>query len=281
MIHPIRLWRNWRSRSQLLMRRPHPRGWFYSRRLRFSELSENGPEIPAYDELAEVWNEYARVIAPYYAPYLRHLAASRGLELNAVLDLACGAGFHTEQLAEFVSEVVGVDASEPMLAQARMYCHWWSNVQFVRGDFCEFRLGRQFDAAICAFNSLNYVNGVAELEMVFRNVAEHLRPGGVFLFDTITDFGMRRLRGSYLHVEASGKRFALGFRYDSQRREEQAVVMLPSGVEKHVRGPIDPSDVKRAARNSGLDVDDYFSDALLPGWLFTGTACFFVLKKRA
>src|SRR5262245_48731521 len=115
------LWRNWHSRSQLLWRRPRPAGWFYSRRLEFPELSESGPEVPAYDELAAVWIEYTRVHTPDYAPYLRDLAASRGLKLNAVLDLACGAGFHTEQLAEFVPEVVGVDASEPMLAQARRY----------------------------------------------------------------------------------------------------------------------------------------------------------------
>jgi SAM-dependent methyltransferase len=140
-------------------------------------------------------------------------------------------------------------------------------------------LGRRFEAAVCSFNSLNYVGDLGELGAVFRSVADHLRPGGLFVFDTHTCAAMDRVSGMYLHAEAEGKRFAIHFDYDWRRLREKAVVLLRSGVEIHWRIPIDPTDVEAASEGSGLVVEDYFSSAFVPGRWYTGPTCFFVLSR--
>ena len=157
-----------------------------------------------------------------------------------------------------------------MLAKARAGSAYLPGVRFVLGDFRNFQAGQLFDAAICAFNSINYVGNTAELGALFRAVAEHLRPAGRFVFDTTTEAGMKLLNGRYLHVVTKTK----------ERRTEESAALLPSGTEIHCRIPLDPKDVEEACNRSGLVVEDYFS-SILPGRWYTGGKCFFVVRKES
>src|SRR5262249_22629908 len=137
----------------------------------------------------------------------------------------------------------------------------------------------KFDAVICAFNSLNYVRDHEELRQVIACVCKHLNPGGLFLFDVTTHTGMQSSSGLYLHVQTRDGRFAVHFAYDREKRIQRATILFPSAVEIHKRIPIDPKDVMQACQNTGMVVESHFSDPLLPGWLFTGGFCFFVMNK--
>ena len=184
-----------------------------------------------------------------------------------------------ERLARFVPEVVGLDASETMLSRARARLADNPNVRFVQGDFRDFSLGRTFDLVVCEMNSMNYAAGAGDLGAVLRCVAQHLRLGGRFVFDTTTAAGMRQMSGLYLHAEGVAGRFVIRYKYDLSTRRQRAEVHTPSGIELHERTSIDPAEVATAALGSGLAVEEYFTGALLPGRWYTGTHCFFVLKR--
>jgi SAM-dependent methyltransferase len=257
---------------------------FYARRLRFPELAERlasrQPELRPYEGLAELWDAYAGQFPADYTAFLTRMARRRRVKLNSALDLACGTGTLTARLALNIPEVVGLDLSEPMLAKARERCSSLSQVRFFQGDFRNFHLRQQFDIVVCAFNSLNYVGNVAELHAVFRCAAEHLRPDGLFVFDTITNRGAKRLSGLYFHVRTNKGRFVIHWYHDRSNRKEESIVATSMGVEIHRRISIDPNDVEKAASGSGLIVDDYFSSTLIPGRWYIGTSCFFVLRKE-
>jgi SAM-dependent methyltransferase len=86
------------------------------------------------------------------------------------------------------SKVVAVDISEPMLIEARSRCASLGNVEFVRGDFRTFDLNREFDALVCASDSLNYVRDQSELTQVLSRVKAHLVAGGfLFLMRSMTE----------------------------------------------------------------------------------------------
>jgi len=170
--------------------------------------------------------------------------------LRAVLDLACGTGILTAQLQAVAPEVVGLDASEPMLALARSRRGGAGGPGFARGDFRDFDLSRQFDAVVCASNLLNYVADRAELAAVFRSVSRHLRPGGLFLFDTITSAGMRFLAGQYLHFTSGHHRFALHFSYGHPTRPEGSRFCRPASsptAASRSTGPTSPPRPRAAA----------------------------------
>lgn len=281
----VRFWKNWRRKARLLA----SQHWktsdgFIARELLYPELHQQAlsgePQLQPYEDLAEFWHEYSSLRQPDYAPFLASLASQFGLKIKCVLDLACGTGALAERLSMDFAEVVGVDLSEPMLAQARIRYATFSAVQFHKGDFRGFHLNHQFDAAICAFNSLNYLKDEGELRQVFDAVAKHLRPGGLFVFDTMTEHGMFCLSGCYAHFPVGNSRIAMRCDYDLENRRETVKVILPTGVEFHRRIPIGAEDVLAAANGSELEVIDYFSHAWIPDRWRMGMSCFAVLRKR-
>lgn len=259
-------------------------GGFLARSLRYPELSPaapgSRPAIAAYEQFAPLWHAFIAHRLPDYPGFLAYLARRRHLELRSVLDVGCGTAPAAARLAEVAGEVVGIDTSDAMLAEARRRWAALPNVSFLRADFREFHLGRTFAAALAMSNALNYVAGRDELATAMRCIAEHIEPGGLFVFDTITERGLRLQSGFYFHGEGNGTRYAIHFRYDPAERRETSVVYLPSGTETHYRVPLDPPDVAAAAGAAGLRVEDYFSFASVPGHWFVGTRCFFVLAKQ-
>jgi SAM-dependent methyltransferase len=275
-----RPWRSWRRKGRLVGPFTNPHGLFIASGLQYRELraSEAGIEVPPYAALAEAWHDHSRDRVPDYPYFLRSLADERGLALDAILDLACGTGVLTDRLAALAPTVVGLDGSEAMMTKARRECPAGT---FVHADFRDFRLDQRFDAVVCASNSLNYVRDLGELQQVFACVAAHLRPGGLFLFDTTPEAMMKRLSGLTMHSDAGGRLFAVQFRYDPAARREESQVILTTGVETHRRIPLDPPDVTAAATAAGLDVLDSFAQTPFVGRFGLGMAYFFVLAKPA
>ena len=99
---------------------------------------------------------------------------------NRLLDVACGTGNHAQYLVENFS-VLGVDKSEDMLAIAREKV---KEAEFRLDNMQTFDLGEQFDVILCMFSSIGYNTSYDQLETTLRNFHNHLRPGGVLIFDT-------------------------------------------------------------------------------------------------
>ena len=101
-----------------------------------------------------------------------------------MLDLCCGTGLLAGELVARGYSVVGVDASEAMLALARE--RLGPGVVLSRVTLPELAVDGCFDAAVCTFDGLNYLTP-AELRLTLDAVAECLRPGGWLVFDLHTD----------------------------------------------------------------------------------------------
>jgi ubiquinone/menaquinone biosynthesis C-methylase UbiE len=95
-----------------------------------------------------------------------------------LLDVGCGFGRHAIPLAAAGHHVVGVDRSEPLLAEAQRRAGDAQWPRFVRADYRELPFGDEsFDAAINLFTSLGYL-GDEEDTAVLAEIARVLRPGG-------------------------------------------------------------------------------------------------------
>jgi SAM-dependent methyltransferase len=102
-----------------------------------------------------------------------------GARPGVVLDLACGAGRHSEVLAERGYRVVGVDLSLILLAQR-------PDLPRVRGDMRRLPFaGETFDWVLNFFTSFGYFESERENFQVLEEVARVLRPGGSFLIDLL------------------------------------------------------------------------------------------------
>jgi SAM-dependent methyltransferase len=235
------------------------------------EALPDGPRLHPYERMAEVWEAYAAQCAPPYAAFVPALVRRYRLQVAAVLDLACGTGTLTEQLAERFPAVVGLDASPHMLERARGRCPGRDGVRFVQADFRSFDLPERFDLAVCAWDSLNYLDHPADLRRVLQSVHRHLRPGGLFVFDAITAVYFVAAARLAVRLGVGDVTFDFWHSYDGVTGAAETRVVFDSGVERHRRVPLEPLDVREAADDTGFAVLDAFSS--------DGCRFFYVLRR--
>lgn len=104
---------------------------------------------------------------------------------SRILDLCCGVGRHSIELAKRGFEVTGVDNTQEYLEIAeRRGGEENLDIEFVLEDMRGFTRPKSFDAVLSMFTSFGYFEDKEEDRKVARNVFESLKPGGVFLVDT-------------------------------------------------------------------------------------------------
>jgi len=101
-----------------------------------------------------------------------------------VLDVPCGFGRHSLELARRGHHVTGVDLSVEFIAEAREAAKAAKlNAEFIVGDMRRLRLDGAFDMACCLGNSFGYLEFDDMIAFV-RAVAGALKPGGRFVIET-------------------------------------------------------------------------------------------------
>jgi SAM-dependent methyltransferase len=140
-------------------------------------------EQPSFTRVAP-WYDALMNGVPYeqWVRYLEELLKRFGRRPETVLDLACGTGRVSRLLARKGYEVTGVDASEEMIEVAKKNTPD-GGVKYVcqRAEYLS--LGRRFDLVVSLFDSLNYILDPDELRQCFRQVALHMKPESLFIFD--------------------------------------------------------------------------------------------------
>lgn len=127
---------------------------------------------------------------------VRRFSAAR-CPVNTVLDLACGTGTLTWLLARRGYEMIGVDVSQEMLAQAmdKDAAGVVEPPMFLNQPMEKLDLYGNIDACVCCLDSVNYVTRPAALRRAFERVHLFLTPGGLFLFDIRTPQALAAMDG--------------------------------------------------------------------------------------
>lgn len=106
------------------------------------------------------------------------LAPRRG---ERILDLGCGTGHLTNQIAQAGAEGVGIDKSGAMIDEARRL---YPNLRFEIGEGADFHFEQPFDAVF----SNAAIHWMKDQPSVARCIWEALKPGGRF----VAEFGGKR-----------------------------------------------------------------------------------------
>ena len=159
-------------------------------------MSCYGPLAQWYDRLTgDV--PYARFADLYEAEFAR-----AGGEFRLLLDLCCGTGTLTCEMARRGFEMIGADASEDMLMEAREKSSALSPAPlFLCQDAAELDLYGTVDAAYCSLDGINYIPP-EDVDEVFRRLRLFIRPGGLFIFDLRSPDFLRSVDGSTFVDEA-------------------------------------------------------------------------------
>lgn len=153
--------------------------------------------MEAYGKFAQVYDLFMdNIDYESWSAYVEKHLKARGIEDGLVLELGCGTGTMTGLLAQKGYDMIGVDNSEEMLAEAmKKKMETGQDILYLLQDMQEFELYGTVRAIISVCDSLNYITDRKELLQVFRLVNNYLDPGGIFLFDMNTVHKYRDILG--------------------------------------------------------------------------------------
>lgn len=151
----------------------------------------------AYGDFAKVYDIFMdNVNYKEWGKYLTDRLQEYGIEDGLVLELGCGTGTMTELLADAGYDMIGVDNSEEMLAEAmEKKVESGHDILYLLQDMQEFELYGTVRAIISVCDSMNYLTEEEDFLTVLKLANNYLDPGGVFIFDVNTEYKYREIMG--------------------------------------------------------------------------------------
>ena len=144
-------------------------------------------DLTIYDAVADAWwsddIRWVRTLKNLVPGRLSWFDDKVDWRGKTVLDLGCAGGFMAEALAARGAKVTGIDPAAEAIAAARQHAKAMGHSITYDVGFGEALpyADAAFDAVVC----VDVLEHVADLPAVLAGVARVLRPGGLFLFDTI------------------------------------------------------------------------------------------------
>lgn len=116
---------------------------------------------------------------------------------GSVLEVGCGTGRISIPISKVCGELVGIDASIPMLLELRKKLHDASddipNIQLVAMDASAIVLQKKFDYILFGFSSINYLTHPEQVKIFLLSLKPLLNDGGRVLLDAFTPKPVARL----------------------------------------------------------------------------------------
>lgn len=186
-------------------------------------------------------------------------------ERDLVVDLGCGTGTLTELLYRAGYDMVGVDASESMLAKAMEKREQsGAEILYLQQDMRELSLYSTVGTVVSVCDSINYILEDEELLQVFSLVNNYLFPGGLFIFDFNTDYKYREVIGDAVIAEnREDCSFIWENDYDPEGRINEYDLTLflrrdgelfERVVETHLQRGYEPEEMARLLERSGMEL---------------------------
>lgn len=209
------------------------------------------------------------------------------IKTHSVLDLACGTGTVTSMLSDLGYEMIGVDASAEMLAEARNK-QGDRDILYIEQPMDSFELYGTVDAVICLLDSVNYVTYEDELLNCFKWVNNYLNPGGVFVFDVNTKYKLEHiLAGNIFNDEHDDVFYSWENYYDSEENicEFDLNFFVKNGNtykrinEIHYEKAYTDREIKSLLRNAGLELMAVYDDLSFEAPHKKSEKVFYVAKK--
>ncbi|MEM8959183.1 MAG: bifunctional 2-polyprenyl-6-hydroxyphenol methylase/3-demethylubiquinol 3-O-methyltransferase UbiG [Pseudomonadota bacterium] len=195
-------------------------------------------DLTIYDAEAEAWwsdtTRWVRTLknmVPGRMAYFDRFADWPGA---AVLDLGCAGGFMAEALDDRGARVTGIDPASEAVAAARAHAAETGReitYDVGVGEALPYDDG-SFDHVVC----VDVLEHVEDLNRVLGEVARVLKPGGLFLFDTINRNPLAR--------------------FATITMAENVLGLLPKGTHDPAMF-IKPAELRRALLTAGLKPDRF------------------------
>ncbi|MBN2030469.1 class I SAM-dependent methyltransferase [bacterium] len=150
-------------------------------------------DVTPYTRLAAVYDRVMNhVDYDKWADFIVFLFQKFGSDVCRVVDGGCGTGSLLHALVCKKMRVAGFDRSVEMvqLAKQKTQCPIW--VDDLRTFCCKVK----WDAFLCLYDTIQYLT-TEEIQTLLHHIGEVLTPGGLFIFDVVTESHVLRYWANY------------------------------------------------------------------------------------
>lgn len=139
-----------------------------------------------------------------WADYIEEIFNANVLKPKLILDLGCGTGEFSIEMARRGYDVIGLDVSSDMLSCARDKAESAGvDILFLNQDMTNFELYGTVDAVVCLMDSMNYITDKRDIKRLFKLVKNYLNPNGLFIFDINSCYKLKKVLGNNVFYEVN------------------------------------------------------------------------------
>lgn len=245
--------------------------------------------MDAYTSFAEVYDLFMDNV-PYeqWCEYICAVLKENQITDGPVLDLGCGTGKLTRLMAARGYDMTGVDSSAEMLMMAAEQ-QGREQVLYLMQEMQALDLDGCVRAVYSACDCINYVLEPEMLLETFDRVSRYLEPGGIFLFDSNTDYKYREMLGENTFAESRPEgSFIWENYYDEEERinEYDLTLFIPEEgglyrryTETHFQRNYALEQIEDLLKQAGLNCIGIYDDYTRNPLRFDSERATFVAKK--
>lgn len=123
--------------------------------------------------------------------FIKELLGKTSLEVNLILEMACGTGGLTEKLVKDY-KLHAFDLSEDMLSVCENKIRS-RNLKLFKQNMAGFSAPGSYDAIVSVGDSLNYLIEREDFEAALKSAYDHLNKDGIFIFDLNTEYKFKNI----------------------------------------------------------------------------------------
>ncbi len=242
-----------------------------------------------YNDFAYIYDKLINdVDYKEWADYYFKIFQRYGLSPKLGLDLGCGTGNLTVELANRGIEMTGVDLSEDMLMVAREKSEGM-DILYLNQDMTEFELYGTVDFIVSSLDCINYITDKRDLQRVMKLANNYLEPGGLFIFDINTRYKLENVIGDNTFILEDDDCFcSWQNEYDKRRKlsDFYLTFFAKDGEnytrfdEQHSERAYEIEEIKALIENSGMRLLKVYHDRSFENPKKNSERVFFVAQEQ-
>ena len=124
----------------------------------------------------------------HWATYIDIIFNKSGKQIREVCEVACGTGTLAIALSKLGYRMTCSDLSSDMIKVASDKAKRNGvRIDFSVENMTELKMDKEFDAVLCLYDSINYLQGRDEIIRFLNNTEKLIKDGGYFIFDACTE----------------------------------------------------------------------------------------------
>ncbi|WP_291632980.1 class I SAM-dependent methyltransferase [Clostridium sp.] len=158
--------------------------------------------MDCYKEFAHIYDELINSDIDYksWASSILGICKEYRVDMDNYLDLACGTGNLTIEIASEFNHTWAVDLSSDMLSEAeKKMREALIKAKFICQDICELNLNNTFNLITCCLDSSNYILEEENFKKYLLGVYDLLKGDGLFIFDINSYYKLTNVLGNNIY----------------------------------------------------------------------------------